>query len=67
MKYPKGKVKFAYGKFEDLPYGAEEVKLYMVPGDPCIYIVPANKVSYSYRKINSKDEEDLSKYLIQIE
>ena len=67
MKIPKGSVKFAYGKFENLPYSADELKLYMVPGEPYIYVVPISVIPYSYRKNETKIEDDLSKYLIQIE
>lgn len=59
MKTPKGKVEFAYYRFDDLPYGAEEVKTFMVPGESCIYVVPIS----SYRKNEMKNEDDL----IQIE
>ena len=44
MKIPKGNVKFAYGKFENLPYSAEVIKLYMVPGEPYIYVVPISEI-----------------------
>lgn len=53
MKTPKGKVEFAYCGFDDLPYGAEEVKTFM------IYVVPIS----SYRKNEMKNEDNL----IQIE
>ena len=53
MKTPKGKVEFAYCRFDDLPYGAEEVKTFMVPGE---------SIS-SYRTNETKNEDDL----IQIE
>ena len=42
MKMPKGNVKFAYGRFDDLPYNAEEIKLYMVPGG-VIYLCCTNQ------------------------
>ena len=64
MKMPKGNVKFAYGRFDDLPYNAEEIKLYMVPGEPYIYIVPISEIPYSYRKNEMKHEDD---YLRQID
>ena len=67
MKMPKGNVKFAYGKFENLPYSAEEIKLYMVSGEPYIYVVPISEIPYSYRKNETKIEDDLPRYLIQIE
>ena len=67
MKMPKGNVKFAYGRFDDLPYNIEEIKLYMVPGETYIYVVPISEIPYSYRKNETKIEDDLSKYLIQIE
>ena len=44
MKRPKGPVRFAYGKFEDLPEDAEEIKLFMIPGEPIIYIVPISEM-----------------------
>ena len=64
MKMPKGNVKFAYGRFDDLPYNAEEIKLYMVPGEPYIYVVPISEIPYSYRKNEMKYEDD---YLRQID
>ena len=64
MKMPKGNVKFAYGKFENLPYSAEEIKLYMVPGEPYIYVVPISEIPYIYEM---KHEDDWLKYLRQIE
>lgn len=64
MKMPKGNVKFAYGKFENLPYSAEEIKLYMVPGEPYIYVVPISEIPYIYEM---KHEDDWSKYLRQID
>ena len=67
MKMPKGNVKFAYGRFDDLPYSAEEIKMYMVPGESYIYVVPISEIPYSYRKNETKIEDDLLKYLIQIE
>lgn len=67
MKMPKGNVKFAYGRFDDLPYNAEEIKLYMVPGEPYIYVVPISEIPYSYRKNEMKTEDDLPRYLIRIE
>ena len=56
---PKGNVKFAYGRFDDLPYNAEEIKLYMVPGEPYIYIVPISEIPYSYRKNEMKIKNEL--------
>jgi hypothetical protein len=41
---PKGAVKFKIGSMEYLPINAEEVKLYMVSGDPAIYIVPISEM-----------------------
>ena len=64
MKIPKGNVKFAYGKFENLPYSAVEIKLYMVPGEPYIYVVPISEIPYIYEM---KHEDDWSKYLRQID
>ena len=64
MKIPKGNVKFAYGKFENLPYSAEEIKLYMVPGEPYIYVVQISEIPYIYEM---KHEDDWSKYLRQID
>ena len=41
---PKGAVKFKIGSIEQLPINAEQVKLYMVSGDPAIYIVPISEM-----------------------
>lgn len=51
---PKGNVRFAYGRFDDLPYGAEEVKIFMVPGDPVLYVVPVGDIPYAYEKNESE-------------
>lgn len=64
---PKGNVRFAYGRFDDLPYGAEEVKIFMVPGDPVLYVVPVGDIPYAYEKNETKHEDDWSKYLRQID
>ena len=61
MKYfkaPKGDVKFKIGSIENLPYDAEEIKLYMVSGDPAIYIVPVSEIPYDYTKVKEEGEED---------
>lgn len=47
MKYfeaPKGAVKFKIGDMEHLPINAEEIKLFMISGDPSIYIVPVSEM-----------------------
>ena len=41
---PKGAVKFKIGSMEYLPINAEEVKLYMVSGEPSIYVVPISEM-----------------------
>lgn len=53
---PKGAVKFGYGSFENLPHDAEEVKLFMRPGDPMIYIVPVDDIPYSYTKLGYDED-----------
>ena len=48
MKYfkaPYGAVKFKIGSMEYLPQEAEEIKLFMVSGDPAIYIVPISEIN----------------------
>lgn len=57
FKAPKGDVKFKIGSIENLPYEAEEIKLYMVSGDPAIYIVPVSEIPYAYIKT---EEEGIS-------
>ena len=57
MKKPKGTVRFAYGKFENLPEGAEEIKLFMVPGEPIIYIVPISEIN---QKIETEFDFDVT-------
>lgn len=37
---PKGAVKFAWGKYEELSKDAYQVETYMVPGSPYIYLIP---------------------------
>ena len=54
---PKGAVKFKIGSMKQLPINAEEVKLYMVSGDPAIYIVPISEIPYAYIKT---EEEGIS-------
>lgn len=44
FKAPHGDVKFKIGSKENLPIEAEEVKLFMVSGDPSIYIVPISEM-----------------------
>ena len=56
FKAPKGAVKFKIGSVENLPYEAEEIKLFMVSGDPSIYIVPISEIPAQYIKTNSKIE-----------
>ena len=58
FKAPKGAVKFKIGSIENLPYEAEEIKLYMVSGDPSIYIVPISEIPMQYSKTDSKIEDD---------
>lgn len=54
FKAPKGNVKFKIGSIENLPYKAEEIKLFMVSGDPSIYIVPISEIPMQYSKTDSK-------------
>lgn len=61
MKYfkaPKGNVKFKIGSIENLPYDAEEIKLYMISGDPSIYIVPVSEIPYGYIKVKEEGKEN---------
>ena len=58
FKAPKGDVKFKIGSIENLPYNAEEIKLYMVSGDPSIYIVPVSEIPYDYIKVKEEGTED---------
>lgn len=60
FKMPKGSVKFKIGSIEQLPYDAEQVELYMVSGDPSIYIVPISEIPSEYTKIKF-DEGYISK------
>ncbi len=48
-------VKFAKEKFENLPYEAKEVKMYMVPGDATIYIVEVDDIPHDYTKYEFKN------------
>ena len=48
-------VKFAKGKFENLPHDAREVKMYMVPGDATIYIVEVDDIPRDYTKYQFKN------------
>ena len=48
-------VKFAKGKFENLPYDAKEVKMYMVPGDATIYIVEVDDIPRDYTRYQFKN------------
>ena len=57
FKTPKGNVKFKIGSMEDLPYEAEEIKLFMISGDPSIYIVPISEIPMQYLKTDSKIED----------
>lgn len=57
FKAPKGAVKFKIGSIENLPYEAEEIKLFMVSGDASIYIVPISEIPAQYTKIDSKIED----------
>ena len=56
FKAPKGAVKFKIGSIEHLPINAEEIKLFMVSGDPSIYIVPISEIPAQYTKTDSKIE-----------
>lgn len=58
FKAPKGDVKFKIGSIENLPYDAEEIKLYMVSGDPAIYIVPVSEIPYDYIKVAEEGISD---------
>ena len=58
FKAPKGDVKFKIGSIENLPYEAEEIKLYMVSGDPAIYIVPVSEIPYDYTKVTEEGISD---------
>lgn len=60
FQIPKGAVKFKMGSIENLPYEAEQVELYMVSGDPSIYVVPISEIPRDYTKIKV-DEGYLSK------
>lgn len=57
FKAPKGAVKFKIGSIENLPYEAEEIHLFMVSGDPSIYIVPVSEIPAQYTKTDSKIED----------
>ena len=60
MKYfeaPKGAVKFKIGDIEHLPINAEEIKLFMISGDPSIYIVPVSEMSNTHSKIQMEESE----------
>lgn len=60
MKYfkaPKGAVKFKIGSMDKLPYEAEEIKLFMISGDPSIYIVPISEIPTQYTKTDLKIED----------
>ena len=59
LKRPQGTVRFAYGKFENLPYEAEEVTLFMVPGDTKIYVVPNNSIPSMFTKMKSESESKI--------
>lgn len=48
-------VKFAKGKFENLPHDAKEVKMYMVPGDATIYIVEVDDIPRDYTRFQFKN------------
>lgn len=49
---PKGEVKFAWGRYEDLPKDAYQVETYMIPGSPYIYLVPVEIKPIVLRKQN---------------
>lgn len=48
-------VKFAKGKFENLPHDAREVKMYMVPGDATIYIVEVDDIPRDFTRYQFKN------------
>lgn len=48
-------VKFAKGKFENLPQDAKEVKMYMVPGDATIYIVEVDDIPRDFTRYQFKN------------
>ena len=64
FKAPKGNVKFKIGDMEHLPYQAEEIKLFMVSGDPSIYIVPISEIPMQYSKIDSKIEDNFEEIFL---
>lgn len=53
FKMPKGAVKFAMGSQDKLPIDAERVELYMVSGNPTIYIVPISETGIKYKNFES--------------
>lgn len=62
FKAPKGEVKFKIGSIEGIPQKAEEIKLFMVSGDPAIYIVPISEMNNS--EIESVEEGIYDSHLI---
>ena len=58
FKAPYGEVKFKIGSKEYLPIEAEEIKLFMVSGDPAIYIVPISEILYDYTKVTEEGISD---------
>lgn len=48
FKCPRGAVQFRIGSMNKLPCNAEEIKLFMVSGDPSIYIVPMSQIPIGY-------------------
>jgi hypothetical protein len=63
---PKGKVRFAYGEFNNLPIDAEEVGIFMRPNDSTIYFVPIRTIPKTYERYVIK-EEDVEKNCIEVE
>lgn len=54
FKMPKGNVRFAMGSEDKLPIDAEEVKLFMVSGNPIVYVVPVSEsLKSGYKSIES--------------
>lgn len=65
MKYfkaPKGAVQFKIGSIDGIPQEAEEIKLFMISGDPSIYIVPISEMNNS--NIESVEEGIYDSHLI---
>lgn len=66
---PKGAVKFAIGKLENLPKDAVEVKTYLKSGDPTIYFVVDlyNNLLYNNNRIEEEKETLFDSHLKNIE